>query len=70
MSWSELERLVSAAEASHRLRRQLRRCSSSAELITLARLLGYRIREADLRSARVKHGIENRTEQRKRTAAS
>ena len=69
MSWSELERLVSAAEASQRLRRQLRRCHSSAELVTCARLLGYRISEADLRTARVKHGIEHRTEQRRRIAA-
>ena len=69
MSWTELERLVSAAEASHRLRRQLRRCSSSAELVTLARLLGYRISEADLRTARVKHGIEHRSGQRRRSAA-
>ena len=69
MSWSELERLVSAAEGSQRLRRQLRRCRSSAELVTNARLLGYRISEADLRTARVKHAIEHRTEQRRRTSA-
>ena len=69
MSWSELERLVDAAEGNHALRRQLRRCRSSAELVTFARLLGYRISEADLRTARVKHGIENRSDQRHRTAA-
>ena len=69
MSWSELERLVDAAEGSHALRRQLSRCRSSAELVTFARLLGYRISEADLRTARVKHGIESRSDQRRRTAA-
>jgi len=69
MSWSELERLVDAAEASQPLRRQLRRCSSSQELVSLARLLGYRISAADLRTARVKHGIEHRSGQRRRRAA-
>ena len=60
MSWSELERLVSAAEGDERLRRQLRRCHSSTELVRIARILGYRIREADLRSAQVKHSVEQR----------
>jgi hypothetical protein len=69
MSWNELERLVTAAEASHQLRRQLRRCSGSTELVTFARLLGYRINASDLRTARIKHGVEQRIQQRRRAAA-
>lgn len=61
MSWSELERLVQEAEANERLRRQLRRCHSSEDLVTLARLLGFRISAADLRRARVKHHVERRS---------
>ena len=53
MSWSELERFVTAAETDERLRRQCRRCHSSAELVRTARILGYRISEADLRAARL-----------------
>ena len=60
MSWSELERLVSVAEADERLRRLFRRCHNSAELVSTARILGYRITEADLRAARVKHAVERR----------
>jgi predicted ribosomally synthesized peptide with nif11-like leader len=60
MSWSELERLVTAAETDERLRRQCRRCHSSAELVRTARILGYRISEADLRAARLKHAVERR----------
>jgi predicted ribosomally synthesized peptide with nif11-like leader len=60
MSWSELERLVGAAEADERLRRQFRRCHNSTELVRTARLLGYCITEADLRAARVKHAVERR----------
>lgn len=70
MSWSELERFVASAERNPRLRRQLRRCRSSVDLIKLARLLGYRVSEADLRTARVKDAIEHRIEQRRRTTAS
>jgi len=60
MTWSELERLVADAEHQECLRRSLQRCGNSAELIELARTLGYRISQADLRLARVKHGVERR----------
>ena len=60
MTWSELERLVRDAEHQECLRRRLQRCGNSAELTDLARTLGYRISQADLRLARVKHGVEKR----------
>ena len=43
MSWSELERLVDEAEVDADLRRSLKGCRSTPELILAARSLGYRI---------------------------
>ncbi len=60
MSWSELERLVSAAETRAEVRRAVRRCTSSQDLITAARTLGFRITAADLKIAEVKHRVEHR----------
>jgi hypothetical protein len=51
MSWSELERLVDEAEAQPSLRRSLKGCRSTPELILAARRLGYRITRIDLQRA-------------------
>ena len=51
MSWSELERLVDQAEANPSLRRSLKDCRSTPELILAARRLGYRITRIDLQRA-------------------
>ena len=51
MSWSELERLVDEAEAQPSLRRSLKGCRSTPELILAARRLGYRITRMDLQRA-------------------
>ena len=51
MSWSELERLVDQAEAQPSLRRSLKGCRSTPELILAARRLGYRITRMDLQRA-------------------
>jgi len=51
MSWSELERLVEQAEANPSLRRSLKGCRSTPELILAARHLGYRITRMDLQRA-------------------
>ena len=51
MSWSELERLVDEAEAQPSLRRSLKNCRSTPELILAARRLGYRITRIDLQRA-------------------
>ena len=51
MSWSELERLVDQAEADIALRRSLKDCRSTQELILAARRLGYRITRIDLQRA-------------------
>jgi predicted ribosomally synthesized peptide with nif11-like leader len=51
MSWSELERLVDQAEANPALRRSLKCCRSTPELILAARRLGYRITRMDLQRA-------------------
>ena len=51
MSWSELERLVDQAEADVALRRSLKGCRSTPELILAARRLGYRITRMDLQRA-------------------
>ena len=51
MSWSELERLVDAAESQRELQRSLRHCRSRKELILAARRLGYRITRMDLQRA-------------------
>ena len=51
MSWSELERLVDQAETDARLRRSLKDCRSTQELILAARRLGYRITRIDLQRA-------------------
>ena len=55
MSWTELERLVTTAEADHDLRRALKRCRSQAELVLAARRLGYRITSHDLTAALEDH---------------
>jgi hypothetical protein len=51
MSWSELERLVDEAETDEVIRRVLRHCRSSAELLLAARRLGFRITRVDLQRA-------------------
>ena len=51
MSWSELERLVDQAEADIALRRSLKGCRSTPELILAAGRLGYRITRMDLQRA-------------------
>jgi len=51
MSWSELEHLVDEAEAQPSLRRSLKGCRSTPELILAARRLGYRITRMDLQRA-------------------
>jgi hypothetical protein len=38
----------------------VRRCTSSQDLITAARTLGFRITAADLKIAEVKHRVEHR----------
>lgn len=53
MSWSELERLVEAAEADPALRRALRHCRSRQELVLAGQRLGFAIALADLRRARL-----------------
>jgi predicted ribosomally synthesized peptide with nif11-like leader len=58
MSWSELERLVSTAEADSSLRRALRRSRSQEELVLAARRLGYRITRQDLAAAVEEHRAE------------
>lgn len=55
MSWSELERLVSDAEANAKLRGTLSRCRSRQELLSSARHLGYRVTRTDLQNAWVEH---------------
>ena len=51
MSWSELERLVDEAEVDACLRRSLKGCFSTPELILAARRLGYRITRLVLQRA-------------------
>jgi predicted ribosomally synthesized peptide with nif11-like leader len=51
MSWSELERLVQEGEADTALRRALKHCRSTQELVLAARRLGYRITRIDLQRA-------------------
>lgn len=51
MSWSELERLVDDAERDPSIRRGLRRCRSSWELVLASQRLGYRIHRGDLKQA-------------------
>jgi len=51
MSWSELERLVQEGEADAALRRALKHCRSTHELVLAARRLGYRITRMDLQRA-------------------
>jgi hypothetical protein len=51
MSWSELERLVEEAETDGVIRRGLRHCRSSRELLLAARRLGFRVTRVDLQRA-------------------
>ncbi len=55
MSWSELERLVSDAEANAKLRDTLSSCRSRQQLLQAARHLGYRVTRTDLQNAWVEH---------------
>lgn len=55
MSWPELERLVTDAEASESLQRSLRHCRSREELLLAARRLGYRVTRIDLQNAWTAH---------------
>lgn len=52
MSWSELERLVDEAETDEVIRRGLRHCRSSPELLLAARRMGFRVTRVDLQRAR------------------
>jgi hypothetical protein len=58
MSWSELERLVQAAETGPPSHAVLHRCRSKAELVLAARKLGYRITRMDLLRAWEVHRSE------------
>ena len=60
MSWSELERLVDQAEANPSLRRSLKGCRSTPELILAARRLGYRITRIDLQRAWEEERLEHK----------
>ncbi len=62
MSWSELERLVDEAETDEVIRRGLRHCRSSPELVLAARRLGYHVTRVDLQRAWQLHrlAIESR----------
>ncbi len=51
MSWSELERLVEEAETDPMIRRGLRHCRSSPELLLAARRMGFRVTRVDLQRA-------------------
>jgi len=51
MSWSELERLVDEAETDAVIRRGLRHCRSSPELLLAARRMGFRVTRVDLQRA-------------------
>lgn len=55
MSWSELERLVEAAEQDPAVRQDLRRCRCREELVLQARHLGFRITRVDLQRAWLDH---------------
>jgi predicted ribosomally synthesized peptide with nif11-like leader len=55
MSWSELERLVEAAEMDPTIRHCLRQCSSKHDLVLVARHLGFRITRVDLQRAWTDH---------------
>jgi hypothetical protein len=50
MSWPELERLVTEAEASQELQWSLRRCRYREELLLAAWRLGYHVRRIDLQN--------------------
>ena len=63
MSWSELERLVDAAESQRELQRSLRHCRSRKELILAARRLGYRITRMDLQRAWLEEQAEAGSQQ-------
>ncbi|MFN6337590.1 MAG: Nif11-like leader peptide family natural product precursor [Cyanobacteriota bacterium] len=62
MSWVELERLVTDAEADAELRRILRSCPSQADLLLAARRRGYHITRVDLLRAWQRH--QQRSSQR------
>jgi hypothetical protein len=55
MSWSELERLVSDAEAHAELRNTLSRCRSRQQLLLCAHRLGYGVTRTDLQNAWLEH---------------
>jgi hypothetical protein len=55
MSWSDLERLVAAAESDHELKLALSLCRSRQELLHTARRRGYRVTRVDLHNAWLEH---------------
>lgn len=69
MTWSELERLVQEAEADPSLRRSLKHCRSSQEMVLAARRLGYRLSPADLSRARLEDQQERQQERHVQPAA-
>jgi len=62
MSRSELERLVTEADVDASLRRSLKGCRSTPELILAARRLGYRITRMDLQRAWEEERLEYQRE--------
>lgn len=64
MSWSELERLVEAAEQDPVVRQRLRRCRCREDLVLQARQLGFRITRVDLQRAWLDHQQQHLQRQR------
>lgn len=63
MSWSELERLVEAAEQDPVVRQTLQRCRCREDLVLQARQLGFRITRVDLQRAWLDHQQQHRQRQ-------
>lgn len=61
MALAELQRLVDEAEADGSLRRALKHCRSSHELVLAARRLGYRITREDLIQSRLEDRDRSRS---------
>lgn len=70
MGLGELARLVEEAERDDVVRRSLRRCRSSSELVLAARRLGYAIHREDLRRLWLLQGPAKAKGQKRRPIAS
>lgn len=66
MSWSELERLVEAAEQDPAVRQELRRCRCREDLVLQARHLGFRITRIDLHRAWLDHQQQQQQQRARR----